>query len=85
MGSPSSEPAPDSTAPAANITTSSGKPAPLALTPEQARILYDLVQVNSALIEGRWSRGIWYGLVDALFWIECAGGAYVDDRRDPLG
>lgn len=66
------------------VTASNGAPAPLILTPEQARILYDLVQLNGALIEARYSRGIWYGLLDALVWIEAAGGAYVDILRTPL-
>lgn len=66
------------------LTASSGAPAPLVLTSEQAQILYDLVQVNGRLLEARWSHGIWVGLLDALVWIDAAGGAYVDDQRNPL-
>lgn len=54
------------------------------LTPEQARILYDLVMVNGRILEARWSHGICSGLLDALLWIEAAGGAYVDGERNPL-
>lgn len=64
------------------LTASSGAPAPLVLTSEQAQILYDLVMVNGRILEARWSHGIWVGLLDALRWIEAAGGAYVDDRRN---
>lgn len=66
------------------VIASSGAPAPRVLTPEQARILYDLVQVNGQILEARWSHGIWIGLLDALVWIDATGGAYVDDQRTPL-
>jgi hypothetical protein len=66
------------------LTASSGARAPIVLTSEQARILYDLVMVNGALLQARWSHGIWSGLLDALLWIEVAGGAYVDNQRNPL-
>lgn len=66
------------------LTASSGAPAPRVLTSEQAQILYDLVMVNGSLLESRWSHGMWCGLLDALLWIEAAGGAYVDTERNPL-
>lgn len=66
------------------MTTPGGKRLPVALTSEQAQILYDLVEVNGSLIEARWSHGIWCGLLDTLLWIEAAGGAYVNAERNPL-
>ena len=51
--------------------------APSALTPEQAQILYNLVQVNGAILEARYSKGIWLGLLDGLRWIVYARGAYI--------
>lgn len=68
---------------ATGILTSSGRDAPLALTAEQARILHDLVMLNGKLIMARWSPGMWYGLLDALRWVEDAGGAYVNSKPPP--
>jgi hypothetical protein len=49
----------------------------LALTSDQARVLYQLVREQQADIKQRWSPGIWAGLHEALFDIEMAGGAYI--------
>lgn len=36
------------------------------LTPEQAGILYDLVEANRATIVGQWAFGVWDGLLYSL-------------------
>jgi hypothetical protein len=48
----------------------------LALTTDQAQILYELVRENRDDITRRWSHGIWDGLSEALRNIERGGGAY---------
>ena len=49
----------------------------LALTRDQAQILYWLIHENQAVIIRRCSPGIWNGLSQSLFDIERAGGAYI--------
>jgi hypothetical protein len=49
----------------------------LALTSDQARILYRVVEENRANITHRWSPGIFDGLSVSLREIERAGGAYI--------
>ena len=49
----------------------------LALTTDQAQILYQLVHENRTDITRRWSHGIWDGLSEALCDVERAGGAYI--------
>jgi len=51
----------------------------LALTKDQAQILYQLVHERRADITHRWSPGIWSGLSEALCDIDRAGGAYIRD------
>lgn len=55
----------------------------LALTRDQAHILYQLVHENRANIMHRWSPGIWDGLAQALYEIEMAGGAYIRKLPSP--
>jgi hypothetical protein len=54
-----------------------------ALTSDQARILYRVVQENRANIKHRWSPGIFDGLSESLGEIERAGGAYVRSLPTP--
>ncbi len=49
----------------------------LAMTPDQAQILYQVVLENRANITQRWSPGICDGLSEALCEIDRAGGAYI--------
>lgn len=49
----------------------------LAMTADQAQILYRVVHENSADIKQRWSPGICDGLCRALCEIDRAGGAYL--------
>lgn len=49
----------------------------LALTTDQAQILYQIVHENRDDITRGWSHGIWDGLSEALCDIERAGGAYI--------
>lgn len=53
----------------------------LALTTDQARILYQVVRDQRADITVRWSPGICDGLSQALCEIERAGGAYIRTPR----
>jgi hypothetical protein len=55
----------------------------LALTSDQARILYRVVQENRANITHRWSQGILEGLTESLADIERAGGAYIRKLPSP--
>jgi hypothetical protein len=55
----------------------------LALTPDQAQILYRVVQESRADIARRWSHGIVEGLSQALRDIDRAGGAYIRTLPSP--
>jgi hypothetical protein len=55
----------------------------LALTADQAGILYRLVQEHRGEITKRWSHGIWDGLSEALSNIKTAGGAYIRPLPPP--
>lgn len=49
----------------------------LALTQDQARILYQVVRENRTDITRRWSPGIFDGLSTSLRDVDRAGGAYI--------
>jgi hypothetical protein len=49
----------------------------LAMTKDQAKILYQIVHENRADITKRWSAGIRDGLYQSLYDVERAGGAYI--------
>jgi hypothetical protein len=55
----------------------------LALTTDQATILYRLVHEHRGDITKRWSYGIWDGLSQALSDIKTAGGAYIRPLPPP--
>lgn len=53
----------------------------LAMTSDQAEILYQVIHENHRIITKRWSDGVFDGLCRSLCDIELAGGAYI--RRVP--
>jgi hypothetical protein len=59
----------------------------LAMTADQAQILYQVIREQRANITERWSHGIFMGLSDSLCDIHRAGGAYtrpISDYSRPL-